>query len=169
MISTAPRARLACGWCPTVTCWEGKTDAQGPRGPDPRDAERRSKGGAPRRGYSSRLTWAGHPPTHTHTHLGLGSPSWSIKGWAGDQHREHLCSVINGQTASAVGEGLSTLWASRGSLLGSPLPPSGKTKDVSLAPTSSGQTQLAAVSSFWPLRSPTLPSAQTPQGPQKCL
>lgn len=108
------------------------------------------------------------PPQHTHTHLGLGSPSWSIKGWAGDQHREHLCSVINGQAASAGGEGLSTLWASRGSLLSSPLPPSGKTKDVSLAPTSSGQTQLAAVSSFWPLRSSMLPPAQTPQGPQKC-
>ena len=71
------------------------------------------------------------PPPHP-TRLGLGSPSWSIKGWAGNQHREHLCSVINGQTASAGGEGLSTPWATRGSLLSSPLPPSGKNQGCQL-------------------------------------
>lgn len=111
-----------------------------------------------------------HTCTHTHTYMythmpGPGLSLLEHQGLGWDQYREHLCSVINGQATSAGGRGLSTLSATRGSLLRDPLPYSGESQGCQLA---SHELQLRTVTAgcqIKPVAPPTVHTASCPEPP----
>lgn len=107
-----------------------------------------------------------HTCTHTHAHMpGPGLSLLEHQGLGWEQYRERLCSVINGQATSAVGRGLSTLWATGGSLLRGPLPPSGESQECQLA---SHELQLRTVRAgcqIKPVAPPTVHTALCPEPP----